>query len=243
MTRTKFVLASGLTAIFLTSPAAIRAQEIVIQAPYVTVRVGTGGSGGVDVDVPFFHLRVPPKMKGAPRGVMPKLEQLPPPLPNSPPELQQSSGADAAGNANGASSSTERIPPGMLPPPVPIPTDDDDVKPRREQLPPPAEPKQSKEKAPREEVPPPETPRDASPAPRSLSLADFAKGFEALAGTHEITIMHPVTKQPVNVRFTLPAEALRRVHVGRHEIEFKYKNSEVRIRFKHDGTVKVEDRD
>jgi hypothetical protein len=198
-----------------------------VQAPYVTVRVG--GSGGVVVDLPFVRISVPRKgMKGprAPSGI----EQLPPPLP---------SGNGDKGGGNGE----ERIPPGMLPPPVPIPTDDDDVAPRREQVPPPPEPKVPKEKALREQLPPPETPRDASPARRTLTLADFAKGFEALAGSHEITVVHPITQQPVNVQFTLPADALRRIHVGRHEIEFKYKKKEVRIRFKNDGTVKVEDRD
>src|SRR5262249_57233487 len=98
------IIALGLTLLAADRP--VHAEEIVVQAPYVTVRVGAGGPGGVIVDLPFVRISVPPKgMKGqrAPRGI----ETLPPPLPSS-------SGAEDKGGANGE----ERIPPRMLPPPV-----------------------------------------------------------------------------------------------------------------------------
>jgi hypothetical protein len=58
-----------------------------------------------------------------------------------------------------------------------------------------------------------------------------------------VTLLHPDSGKPIAVQFTLPPEPLRKTHVSGHEIEFKYKRQEVKIRFKHDGQVTVEYRD
>ncbi len=211
----------------IAATSSVRAEEVVIRAPFVTVQLGTGGPGGVIVTAPFVRVQVPPR--GA--AVMPappsqpkggsKPEMLPPPLPSK--------------GDNGE----EKIPPGMLPPPVPVPPPDELGEKVVAQKPPPLE-----------RLPQP-TPSDGAPgqnnlpppATQILSHRDFAKSFQPLPGTHRVTLLHPDTGQPVTVQFTLPPDALRKTHVAGHEIEFKYKKQQVRIRFKHDGQVSVEYRD
>lgn len=72
-------------------------------------------------------------------------------------------------------------------------------------------------------------------------LDTFVRDFRPLPGTHHIAIIHPVTKCPVEVCFTLPDRKLREVEVKRREIEFVYGLGfkKVTLEFRRDGTVKV----
>lgn len=71
----------------------------------------------------------------------------------------------------------------------------------------------------------------------------FARDFRPCPGKHHIAIIHPVTKCPVEVCFTLPDRKLKEVEVNRRDIEFKYGLGlcKVELEFKRDGTVRVND--
>lgn len=98
--------------------------------------------------------------------------------------------------------------------------------------------------------PPPQGYIPAIPAPqpqiaayvpaRPMTHREFASCFVPTCGTHEVWLIHPKTCQPVRVCFTLPAGTPRKVRVERNELEFDYGRREVEIRFKNDGSVKVE---
>lgn len=72
-------------------------------------------------------------------------------------------------------------------------------------------------------------------------LDTFARDFRPCPGKHHIAIIHPVTRQPVEVCFTLPDCKLRDLDVGRRSIEFDYGRHEIEIEFNRDGTVCVHD--
>jgi hypothetical protein len=77
------------------------------------------------------------------------------------------------------------------------------------------------------------------PAPlKALTLAEFASAFKPVAGTHQVLLLHPVTNEPVNVTFTLPAGEPR-VQVLRRDLIFDYGRHEVEIRFQLRGGVRV----
>ena len=70
------------------------------------------------------------------------------------------------------------------------------------------------------------------------TLDAFAKTFQAKAGSYEVALINPVTKQATNVRFALPEGTPRRVHVTRDSIEFIYGLRQwVRIEFDRDGAI------
>ncbi|MBI1831141.1 MAG: hypothetical protein HYR84_06800 [Planctomycetes bacterium] len=70
------------------------------------------------------------------------------------------------------------------------------------------------------------------------TLDGFAKSFQAKAGSYEVLILNPVTRQPTPVRFMLPEGTPRRVLVTRDSIEFIYSLRQwVRIEFDRDGVV------
>ncbi len=71
------------------------------------------------------------------------------------------------------------------------------------------------------------------------TLAEFATSFVARAGTHEVTVIHPVTGRPVTVSFTLPDGTPKKIDVKRREIDFDYGRSSVTIRFMAGGKVSV----
>ena len=80
-------------------------------------------------------------------------------------------------------------------------------------------------------------PQPVQPA-QVQNLEAFSKSFQAKAGSYEVTLLNPVTKQPTAVRFTLPEGTPRRVHVTRDSIEFVYSLRQwVRIEFDRDGVV------
>ena len=70
------------------------------------------------------------------------------------------------------------------------------------------------------------------------TLESFAKTFQPKAGSFEVTVLNPVTKQPQAVRFSLPEGQPRRVIVNRDSIEFVYGLRQfTRIEFDRDGVV------
>jgi hypothetical protein len=111
----------------------------------------------------------------------------------------------------------------------------------------PQQPAQQFPPAPQPIVPQPPEPQpkppikdDAPPQPvqpvQAPTLEAFAKSFQPKAGTYEVTILNPVSKQPTPVRFILPDGAPRRTHVTRDSIEFVYGLRQwVRIEFDRDG--------
>jgi hypothetical protein len=105
----------------------------------------------------------------------------------------------------------------------------------QQQFPPQPQPLQ-----PTQPSPPPPIKDDAPPQPvqpvQATTLDDFAKTFKPKAGTYEVTMLNPVTKQPTPVRFILPEGTPRRVHLTRDSIEFVYGLRQwVRIEFDRDG--------
>lgn len=86
----------------------------------------------------------------------------------------------------------------------------------------------------------PEFKDDAPPAPvqpaEAPTLQAFAKSFQAKAGSYELSLQNPVTKQPTTVRFMLPDGTPKRVDVRQNSIEFFYRLGHwVRIEFDRDG--------
>ena len=85
------------------------------------------------------------------------------------------------------------------------------------------------------------------PAPRPVpeveepvpTLAEFVESFRPSRGEHDVMVVHPVTKKPVNVSFKLPAGKPKQVRIQGRELGFDYGNREVAIRFLRDGRVRV----
>ena len=83
---------------------------------------------------------------------------------------------------------------------------------------------------------------NAPPAPieqaQAPTIEAFSKSFQAKAGTYQVALLNPITKQPTTVRFTLPEGTPRRVHLTRDSIEFVYALRQwVRIEFDRDGAT------
>ena len=75
---------------------------------------------------------------------------------------------------------------------------------------------------------------------QALTLDQFAKTFQAKAGSYEVDLVNPVTNQPTRVRFALPEGTPKNVHVRPREIEFRYGVLRfVRIEFDRDGAQVV----
>ena len=108
---------------------------------------------------------------------------------------------------------------------------------RQPRFPAPApKPDAQKRMPPADPDPDPEGPPVPATPQRSLTLEEFAKAFQPKAGSYEVTLLNPVTKQPTTVQFTLPEGTPRRVHVSRREIEFDYgPRRYVKIQFGQDG--------
>jgi hypothetical protein len=79
------------------------------------------------------------------------------------------------------------------------------------------------------------------PVPQAVTLTDFSRFFAPTPGRHDVWIVHPVTRQPVKVCFTLPPGKLKELDVGSRSIRFEFRGgSEVRIDFRNNGTVRVD---
>jgi hypothetical protein len=87
-------------------------------------------------------------------------------------------------------------------------------------------------------------PPSAAPAVKALVPAppmthhEFAQVFKPLPGKYEVSLIHPGSKCPVTVCFTLP-EGCPQVKVHRRDLVFDYGRHEVHIRFALGGRVKV----
>jgi hypothetical protein len=71
-----------------------------------------------------------------------------------------------------------------------------------------------------------------------LTPAQFAQVFRPAAGTYEAILVHPLTKVPVRVSFTLPP-GTPRVTAGPRFVEFDYGHTRVIISFVIGGGVRV----
>jgi hypothetical protein len=161
---------------------------------------------GVAVRAPFVNLWVP---SGDPYyGPMygPRVMYMPPPGVQQYPQQQYPQ---------------QQLPQQQFPP-APQPVSPQQTPPN----PPQPQPKLIKDDAP---------PQAAQPV-QAPTLDAFAKTFQPKAGTYEVTILNPVSKQPTPVRFILPEGTPRRVHVTRDSIEWVYGLRQwVRIEFDRDG--------
>jgi hypothetical protein len=70
-------------------------------------------------------------------------------------------------------------------------------------------------------------------------VKEFAAVFRPIPGLHKVLILHPNTRQPVEVCFELPPGNLKKVYADRTEIDFRYARSEVQIHFRKNGRVDV----
>ena len=78
-------------------------------------------------------------------------------------------------------------------------------------------------------------------APQAVTLSEFSRFFTPTPGRHDVWIVHPVTRQPVKVCFTLPGGKLKDFEVDRRTIRFEFRGGqEVEIEFRNNGTVRVE---
>jgi len=76
---------------------------------------------------------------------------------------------------------------------------------------------------------------------RPLTVKEFACSFQPTCGTHNVVVLHPFTRCPVNVCFTLPSGCAR-VKVKkcvRERIVFDFGRKEVEIVFLRKGGVRV----
>jgi hypothetical protein len=74
---------------------------------------------------------------------------------------------------------------------------------------------------------------------RPVTVAEFASSFRPAPGTYEAVLIHPMTRAPVKVRFTLPAGVPKKVRARRRELVFDYGRHWVKLRFVRDGGVRV----
>jgi hypothetical protein len=79
------------------------------------------------------------------------------------------------------------------------------------------------------------------PAARPMTHQEFAKAFQPGPGRYEVVLLHPGSKCPVTVCFTLPP-GCPRVIVHKRELVFDYGRHEVEIRFQIGGKVRVRER-
>lgn len=77
--------------------------------------------------------------------------------------------------------------------------------------------------------------------PRAVTLSDFSRFFTPTPGKHDVWIVHPVTRQPVQVCFVLPHGRLEEFDVDKRSIRFEFRGGkEVEIEFRNNGTVRVD---
>jgi hypothetical protein len=186
--------------------------QVFVRAPFVRVQVGNG----VYVRAPFVNLYIPStgQVVYDPYAPPPPNYAVPP-QPASPPAGSQ-----------------------LLPPPRPV--SNPQPLPTPQPVPAPAVQDPNAPPPPLPAVKDPNAPPQPAVATAAPTIESFAKSFQAKAGSYEVTMLNPVTKQPTAVRFTLPDGTPRRVLVGRNQIEFVYGLRQfVRIEFDRDGVTVV----
>jgi hypothetical protein len=78
-----------------------------------------------------------------------------------------------------------------------------------------------------------------SPAVKAMTVEQFAESFKPQGGKYEVLLIHPKSGCPVKVCFALPPGCPTKVRWTKHVLEFDYGRESVRIRFYHNGDVKV----
>ena len=81
-----------------------------------------------------------------------------------------------------------------------------------------------------------------APAPtilKAMTVQQFAESFKPQPGKFEVVLVHPKSGCPVKVCFELPPGCPRKVRWTKHVLEFDYGRVSVRIRFYHNGDVRV----
>lgn len=77
--------------------------------------------------------------------------------------------------------------------------------------------------------------------PQAVTLSEFSRFFTPTPGRHSVWVVHPTTRQPVQVNFTLPGGRLQDFEVDRRSIRFEFRNGQrVEIDFRTNGTVRVD---
>jgi hypothetical protein len=76
------------------------------------------------------------------------------------------------------------------------------------------------------------------PAASIMTPEQFARVFKPLPGKYEVTLIHPGSKRPVTVCFTLP-DGCPRVTAHHRDLIFDYGRQEVHVRFAIGGRVRV----
>ncbi|MBM3982446.1 MAG: hypothetical protein FJ304_19690 [Planctomycetes bacterium] len=77
--------------------------------------------------------------------------------------------------------------------------------------------------------------------PNAVTLSEFSRFFTPTPGRHSVWVVHPVTRQAVQVNFTLPGGRLQEFEVDRRTIRFEFRGGQrVEIDFRTNGTVRVE---
>ena len=72
---------------------------------------------------------------------------------------------------------------------------------------------------------------------RYLTHREFAATFQPLPGNYEVMMIHPFTRRPVKVCFSLPPGRICEVDADRSELRFDYGKWELEVHFKRDGRV------
>jgi hypothetical protein len=75
---------------------------------------------------------------------------------------------------------------------------------------------------------------------RYLTHREFAAAFRPLPGNYEVMLLHPYTRRPVKVCFTLPPGRIKEVDADPSEIRFDYGDWELEVHFKRDGRVTLD---
>src|SRR5262245_17575499 len=77
--------------------------------------------------------------------------------------------------------------------------------------------------------------------PQAVTLSEFSRFFTPTPGRHDVWVIHPVTRQPVRVVFTLPGGRLENFDVNSRSIRFDFRSGRsVDIDFRNNGTVRVD---
>lgn len=74
-----------------------------------------------------------------------------------------------------------------------------------------------------------------------MTVDEFARSFQPLPGTYEVTLLHPKTCCPVTVCFTIPpCHCVKKVKASKHSIRIEIEHRrDVVINFRHSGKVDV----
>ena len=76
-------------------------------------------------------------------------------------------------------------------------------------------------------------------APQTMTLEKFSKSFQPRSGNYEFSLVNPVTQQPTEIRFTLPAGEPR-IETGAAFVLYQYAGRQmVRIEFDKDGATVI----